>query len=75
MPGHCAQVLSLELVPMPGHCAQVLSLELVPMPGHCAQICAWAPTKGYVQTDACARPPSLNGTLLVSLMLVYQPFT
>ena len=56
MPGHGARVLPLKLVPMPGHGAGVLPLELVPVPRHGAQICAWAPTKGYVQTGAHAKP-------------------
>ena len=38
--------------------------EPEPVPGHGVQICARAPTKGYAQTGARARAPSLNGALV-----------
>ena len=51
-----------KLGAMSRHGGQVLpALELVP--GQGAQITAQAPTEGYVQTDACARAPSLNRAL------------
>ena len=51
---------------VPGHSAQVLPLELVPVLGHGAQISGQAPTKGYVQSGALAghRAPSLNGAFV-----------
>ena len=60
VPGHSAQVLPLEQVPVPGHSAQVLPLELVAVPRHGAQISGRAPTKGYVQTGACAQCHSIQ---------------
>ena len=52
-----------RILSLPGHGAQVLPLELVPMSGHGAQISARAPTKGYVQTGANAPVPGtdMNG--------------
>ena len=57
-----ADEILFRLVSVPGHGARVLPLELVPG----AQICARAPTKGYVQTGARAREPSLNRALDVT---------
>ena len=50
-----------RLVPVPGHSARVLPLQPVPVPRHGAQICAWEPTKGYVQTGVRAWAPCLIG--------------
>ena len=47
-------------VPVPGNSTRELPLELVPVPGHGAQICAWAPTKGYVQIGIRAQAPCLD---------------
>ena len=49
-----------RLVRRPGHGVGVLPLEQVPVPGHGSQISARVPTKGYVQTGAGHRAPSLN---------------
>ena len=40
--------------------ARVVPLVLVRVSGHGTQISARAPTKGYVQTGACARAPGLG---------------
>ena len=46
-----------------GQGARTLCLALVPVSWHGAQICAWAPTKRYVQSCARAWAPGRSGIL------------
>ena len=42
------------------------------MPGQGVQISARAPTKGFVQTGASARAPSLNGALALVVRILFS---
>ena len=62
-----------KLVIVIGH-QQKAMFRLVPMPGHGAPISARAPTKGYVQTPARPRPPSLNrAKVILAVILPSKP--
>ena len=55
-----------RLVRLPGYGERVLPPDLVPVPGHGAQICAWVPTKGYVQTKWSLNQPKNTVRALLS---------